>query len=67
MIESLLSPGHLVLIGLAALLLVGPKRLPEVGRSVGKALREFKRGATEMTEVLRTDVHDDGPEAGEIR
>lgn len=58
MIESLLSPGHLILIGLAALLLVGPKRLPEVGRGLGKALREFKSATSEMTDGLKAEMHE---------
>ncbi|GAC1372947.1 MAG: hypothetical protein NVSMB32_16600 [Actinomycetota bacterium] len=58
MLESLLSPGHLILIAIAALLIVGPKRLPEVGRGVGKALREFKKGASEMTDELKMEIHD---------
>ncbi len=33
---------ELVLLGLVALLLFGPKRLPEMGRGLGKGLREFK-------------------------
>ncbi|MBA3843049.1 MAG: twin-arginine translocase TatA/TatE family subunit [Actinobacteria bacterium] len=33
---------ELVLLGLVVLLLFGPKRLPEIGRGLGKGLREFK-------------------------
>lgn len=33
---------ELLLLGVVALLLFGPKRLPEMGRSLGKGLREFK-------------------------
>ena len=33
---------ELMLLGLVALILFGPKRLPEMGRSLGKGLREFK-------------------------
>lgn len=36
------SPTHLVLLLLIALLLFGAKRLPEIGRSVGHGMREFK-------------------------
>jgi sec-independent protein translocase protein TatA len=33
---------ELLLLGVVALLLFGPKRLPEMGRGLGKGLREFK-------------------------
>jgi len=36
------SPTHIVLLLLIALLLFGAKRLPEIGQSLGKGLREFK-------------------------
>ena len=35
--------GELLLIALIILLVVGSKRLPEVGRSLGEAIREFQR------------------------
>ena len=37
-----LSPTHILLLLLAALILFGAKRLPELGRSLGSGLREFK-------------------------
>jgi len=37
-----------VLIFVAALILFGPKKLPELGRAVGKSLREFKRATSGM-------------------
>jgi TatA/E family protein of Tat protein translocase len=36
------SPTHIVLLLLIALLLFGAKRLPEIGRSLGHGMREFK-------------------------
>ncbi len=36
------SPTHLVALLLIALLLFGAKRLPEIGRSLGNGMREFK-------------------------
>ncbi|GLI05356.1 MULTISPECIES: twin-arginine translocase TatA/TatE family subunit [Paenibacillus] len=37
-----LSPWHIILIALVALLLFGPNKLPELGRGFGKMFREFK-------------------------
>jgi sec-independent protein translocase protein TatA len=36
------GPMELVIVLVIALIVLGPKRLPEVGRSVGKGMREFK-------------------------
>ena len=36
------SPTHLAILLLIALLLFGAKRLPEIGRSLGSSMREFK-------------------------
>ena len=42
MIGDILQPTHLLFILVIALIVLGPKRLPEVGRSLGKGLRDFK-------------------------
>jgi sec-independent protein translocase protein TatA len=43
MVGDILQPTHLLLILVVALLVLGPKRLPEVGRSIGKGIRDFKQ------------------------
>ena len=42
MIESLFTPTHILLILAVALIVLGPKRLPEAGRGLGSAIRGFK-------------------------
>jgi sec-independent protein translocase protein TatA len=42
MVGDILQPTHLLFILVVALLVLGPKRLPEVGRSLGSGLRDFK-------------------------
>jgi len=42
-----LSPVHLVIILVAALLVIGPGKLPETGAAIGKAVRDFRHGMTE--------------------
>ena len=42
MIGDILQPTHLIFVLVVALLVLGPKRLPEVGRALGKGLRDFK-------------------------
>ena len=43
------SPTHIILLLLIALLLFGAKRLPEIGRSLGTGMREFKDSVTGST------------------
>jgi sec-independent protein translocase protein TatA len=40
------GPGEIVILLVVALLVFGPKRLPEMGRSIGKGMREFKSSLT---------------------
>jgi len=53
-----ISGPEVVVILVIALLLLGPKKLPEVGRSVGRGMREFKGALTD-------DSHDDDKELEE--
>lgn len=42
MLADLLDPAHLIILLVVALLIFGPRRLPELGSSLGKTLRMFK-------------------------
>jgi len=42
-----------------ALLVFGPKKLPEVGRSIGRALREFRRTSDEIKEKIEEEIQAD--------
>jgi sec-independent protein translocase protein TatA len=42
MLTSILQPTHLIIVLIVALLVLGPKRLPEAGRAVGQGLKEFR-------------------------
>jgi len=42
MFEGLLQPGHLLVILGIALLIFGPKKLPELGKGLGESIRGFK-------------------------
>jgi sec-independent protein translocase protein TatA len=44
------GPMELLVVGIIALIVLGPKRLPEVGRSLGKGLREFKDSMAGITD-----------------
>ena len=43
MFEGLFQPLHLIVIFLVALVVFGPKRLPELGKGLGEAIRGFKK------------------------
>ncbi len=42
MFSGLESPAHLLVVLVIAMLVLGPKRLPQVGRSLGSGIRQFK-------------------------
>jgi sec-independent protein translocase protein TatA len=49
MLSGLENPFHLLLLLLLILLLFGARRLPEIGRSLGTGMREFKESITGRT------------------
>ena len=49
-----LGMGEMVLIFLVVLLLFGAKKLPEIGSSLGKGIREFKSSIREIEREIRT-------------
>jgi len=54
---------EILIILLIALLLFGPKKLPELGRSLGQSIREFKKGAAEIKEEIEAAM-EESPEKG---
>ena len=57
--SGLLTPTHLIFLFLLALLLFGAKRLPEIGRSLGTGMREFKDTVTaagDKVDVVRAEL-----------
>jgi sec-independent protein translocase protein TatA len=43
MFEGLFQPMHLIIILVIAILIFGPRKLPELGKGLGKSIREFKK------------------------
>jgi len=54
-----LSSFEIILIFLVVLLFFGAKRLPDLFRSFGKSLREFKKATTEIEDDIRTAMDED--------
>jgi sec-independent protein translocase protein TatA len=55
MFTGLESPTHLLLLLAIILLLFGAKRLPEMGRSLGRGIQEFKEGLNSKGEPEKTE------------
>jgi TatA/E family protein of Tat protein translocase len=65
MVDNLLTPTHILLILAVALIVLGPKRLPEAGRGLGSAIRDFKEVVSPFRKLTRAActraVARDGP------
>jgi TatA/E family protein of Tat protein translocase len=48
---------EMLIIGVIALLVFGPSRLPELGRMFGRAMREFRRASEEFRATVETNLH----------
>lgn len=55
------GPWEILVIAVVGLLVFGPNRLPELGRSLGRALREFRRASQELREEVRKAVEEAEP------
>jgi sec-independent protein translocase protein TatA len=57
-----IGPTELIVVLVVALLVFGPKRLPDIGRSLGSGMREFKESVTgaDRDELANADVPDEG-------
>ena len=53
-----IGPMELVIIVFAIIMLFGVKRLPEIGRALGKAIREFKKSVQGVEDEINKNVED---------
>jgi sec-independent protein translocase protein TatA len=55
-----IGPTELIVVLVVVLLIFGPKRLPDLGRSLGRGMREFKESVTggDRDELANTDAPD---------
>jgi sec-independent protein translocase protein TatA len=54
---------ELLIILVVALIVFGPRKLPELGRSLGKSLSEFKRASNELRSTLEDEIRIDEQKA----
>ncbi|HTO13724.1 MAG TPA: twin-arginine translocase TatA/TatE family subunit [Candidatus Binatia bacterium] len=48
---------EMLVIGVLALLVFGPSKMPELGRMIGRAMREFRRASDEFRNTVETNLH----------
>jgi sec-independent protein translocase protein TatA len=54
-----IGPTELIVILIVALIVFGPKRLPEIGRTLGRSLNEFRRASNDLRRELEVDLKDE--------
>jgi sec-independent protein translocase protein TatB len=57
---------EMIVIGVIALLVFGPSRLPELGRMVGRAMREFRRASDEFRTTVETNLNINDAESAAV-
>ncbi len=60
-----IQPIHIIIVAVAALLIFGPARLPDIGRGLGRAITEFRKGAKEMTGTFMDEINQGNEPAGQ--
>jgi sec-independent protein translocase protein TatA len=58
---------EMVFIFLLALVLFGPKKLPEIGRTLGKAMTEFRRASNELKSTFEREMRNIEQETGSLK
>jgi TatA/E family protein of Tat protein translocase len=58
---------ELIVIFIIALLIFGPRKLPEIGKAIGKGLAEFKRATTEFKRSLESEVEEEAKSIKEVK
>jgi sec-independent protein translocase protein TatB len=61
-----MSTPDLLFIFLLALILFGPKKLPEIGRQIGKFMAEFKRASNDFSFQLQSEIEKAGVDPGSV-
>jgi sec-independent protein translocase protein TatA len=51
-----IGPLELIIILAIALLIVGPRRLPEMGNAVGRTIREFRKASSDISDSVKVDT-----------
>jgi len=57
-----IGPMEIILILIIGLIIFGPGKLPQIGRDLGKALRSFKKAATDLTAEMSKELEEEKKE-----
>ncbi|MFN2384944.1 MAG: twin-arginine translocase TatA/TatE family subunit [Thermoanaerobaculia bacterium] len=58
---------ELIVIFMVALLIFGPRKLPEIGKTIGKGLSEFKRASDDLKRTIEEEIEEGKREASTVR
>jgi sec-independent protein translocase protein TatA len=58
---------ELILIFIVALLVFGPKKLPDIGKSIGKGLAEFKRASDDLKRTIEQEIEQGKTEVASVK
>jgi TatA/E family protein of Tat protein translocase len=58
---------ELVLIFVVALLVFGPRKLPEIGKSIGRGLAEFRRASDELKKTIESEIEEARTETAAVK
>jgi sec-independent protein translocase protein TatA len=67
MLDNLLTPTHLVIVLVIALLIFGPRKLPELGKGLGEGFRGFKEGIKGTPETPKSETPAAKSEVTEVK
>jgi len=62
-----IGPWELIAVLAIVLIIFGPGKLPDVGKSLGKTIREFRKASSEVTEQVEAAVKEPEPEKSEAK
>ena len=58
---------ELIVIFLVALLIFGPRKLPEIGKNIGKGIAEFKRASDDLKRTIEQEIEQGKTEAANVQ